>query len=465
MLAIPTEINYHHEVKVLAKLSYPVVLAYLLQYSINVASVFSLGHLGPNALAASALATMFASVTGWAFGIGLITALDTLCSQSFTGARDIHAVGTYLQRGIVAITICHVPIVIFWWYSESMLLALNQDPEIAHLAGLYLRYLIIGCLPNLLFECVKRYLQAQEIMHASTIVLCIVSPINILANYALVWWKPVALGFIGAPIATSICYWLMFILLVLYTTFVDGYQAWGGWSRASFQNIDQFMQLGLPGVVMICAEWWAFELVALAASYLGNIPLAAQSVVFTTVTLAFQIPEGISVACTNRVGNLLGAALPEAARSASIVAVVFSAGVGILNSLFFLLVGNWWGWLFTDEPEVVVLVSSLMKMAALFQIFDCISTVLAGILRGQGRQKLGALLSFPAHYIIGIPLGLYLSFTRGMGIIGLWIGLCAGITTICLSQYYFYARSDWVHEVEKCRKRVGLEGGDYDEYP
>ncbi|KAJ1905216.1 ethionine resistance protein, partial [Tieghemiomyces parasiticus] len=149
------------EAKILIRLTCPVVFTYLLQSSINMASVFSLGHLGAEELAASALATMLASVTGWAVGIGLVTALDTLCSQSFTGSQDVHAVGTYLQRGIIIITACHVPIVAIWWHSEALLLLLNQDPVVARLAGLYLQYLAIGCLPNLLFECVKRFLQAQ----------------------------------------------------------------------------------------------------------------------------------------------------------------------------------------------------------------------------------------------------------------------------------------------------------------
>ncbi|RKP39743.1 mate-domain-containing protein [Dimargaris cristalligena] len=453
--------EYRQEAKILAKLSYPVVLAYLLQYSINMASVFSLGHLGPDALAASALATMFATVTGWAVGIGLITALDTLCSQSYTGSCDVHAVGTYLQRGIVAVTAFHFPIMLLWWNSEWLLLALHQDPNIAHLAGTYLRYLMLGCLPNLLFECIKRYLQAQGIMHASTLVLCIVAPLNVLTNYALVWYEPIALGFIGAPLATSLSYWLMFILLVLYTAYVDGYQAWGGWSRQGFRKLGQFMQLGLPGVLMICAEWWAFEFVALIVSYLGNTPLAAQSVIMTTSALSYQIPQGISVASTARIGNLLGAARPRAARLAGAVAIGFAIVMGSCNSFFFVAVSSIWGHVFTDSPVVIELVAMLMKIAAVYQICDGVSAVVGGILRGQGRQKLGALLSLPGYYMIAIPIGLHLAFVQDWGIVGIWTGLCSGVISVCFAQLHFYFRTDWDHEVAKCLKRVGSEGAEY----
>ncbi|KAJ1988345.1 ethionine resistance protein [Dimargaris cristalligena] len=453
--------EYRTEAKILSRLTLPVVFTYLLQSSINMASVFSLGHLGANELAASALASMFASVTGWAVGIGLVTALDTLCSQSYTGARDVYAVGTYLQRGIVVITACHIPILLIWWNSEALLLALNQDPVIASLAGTYLRYLMLGCLPNLLFECVKRYLQAQGIMHASTLVLCIVAPLNMLTNYALVWYEPIALGFVGAPLATSITYWLMFILLVLYTAYVDGYQAWGGWSRQGFRKLGQFLRLGLPGVLMICAEWWAFEYVSLTVSYFGNTSLAAQSVIMTTTSLTFQIPQGIGVVITTRVGNLLGAARARAARMSSALAIVFALALGLTNSLFFLTAAGWWGRVFTSAPEVVEMVASLMKVAALFQVCDGLATVTGGILRGQGKQKLGAMLNIPAYYVLAIPAGLFLGFRMEYGVYGIWAGLCIGIFSVCFGQFYFYLRTDWEEEVAKCRKRVGADDHEY----
>ncbi|KAJ1654108.1 ethionine resistance protein [Dispira simplex] len=452
---------FRQETMVLSRLTYPVILAYLLQYSINVASVFSLGHLGSDELAASALASMLAAVSGWAVGIGLVTALDTLCSQSFTGARDKHAVGTYLQRGLLATAACHIPIVAIWLWSEPLLLALKQDPIIAHFAGLYLRYLTLGCLPNLWFECVKRYLQAQGIMHASTLVLCIVAPVNMFTNYALVWWKPISLGFIGAPLATAFSYWLMFALLVLYTIYVDGYQAWGGWSRQAFYKLDEFMRLGLPGIITTCAEWWAFEVVALIVSYLGNVPLAAQSVILTTSAFTFQIPQGIGVSCSNRVGNLLGAGQAQHARIAGMVAMTFAAVLGTLCSLFFITVGSWWGHVFTDSLPVIELVAQLMKIGAIYQICDGVSTVIGGILRGQGRQKISAMLMLIAYYVVALPLGIFCGFYLEMGIVGIWTGLCIGIFFSCFVQIGVFIRTDWNYEVHRCQKLVGDEGAEF----
>ena len=118
--------------------------------------------------------------------------------------------------------------------------------------GTFLRYLLLGAPAFIAFEGLKKYLQAQGIMQASTYVLMIASPLNFVMNYTLVHVEPVCLGFIGAPIATSISYWIMLILLVLYTWKVKGHEAWGGWTSEAFKNWWPFLRLAIPGALMIC---------------------------------------------------------------------------------------------------------------------------------------------------------------------------------------------------------------------
>lgn len=62
------------------------------------------------------------------------------------------------------------------------------------------------------------------------------------------------------------------------------------------------MALGVPGVVMVCAEWWAFEILALAAGLLGETKLAAQAVILNTCSLTYSIPLGVCIATSTRIG-------------------------------------------------------------------------------------------------------------------------------------------------------------------
>ena len=77
------------------------------------------------------------------------------------------------------------PISAVWISSESILLALKQDPEVAHLAATYLRWSLLG-LPAYGFNhVVKKYFQSQGLFGVPTRIIIIVAPVNVILNYLL----------------------------------------------------------------------------------------------------------------------------------------------------------------------------------------------------------------------------------------------------------------------------------------
>ena len=82
---------------------------------------------------------------------------------------------------------------------------------------------------------------------------------------------------------------------------------------------------------IVLTKWAAFEILALAASYLGTAELGANSILNTSITTTYQVPFAVSVAVSTRVGNLLGATLDDAARTASTVGILASSTIGIAN--------------------------------------------------------------------------------------------------------------------------------------
>jgi len=77
------------------------------------------------------------------------------------------------------------PISAVWFWSESILLALRQDPEVAHYAATYLRWLLLG-LPAYGFNNVaRRYFQSQGLFDAPTRIIILVAPVNVVLNYLL----------------------------------------------------------------------------------------------------------------------------------------------------------------------------------------------------------------------------------------------------------------------------------------
>jgi len=175
---------------------------------------------------------------------------------------------------------------------------------------------------------------------------------------------------------------------------------------------------------MVGTEWAAFEIVALAAGRLGSLSLSAQSAIMTTDQIVNTVPFGIGVAASARVGNLIGARSAEGAKRAGHLAALLSVIVGSIIMIMMMATKDIFGYLFTDDEATVRLVAKVMPLVASFQVADGLAGSCGGVLRGQGRQHVGALFNFVAYYVIALPLGIALAFLPNvhLGLQGLWIG-------------------------------------------
>ncbi|KAK3686084.1 mate-domain-containing protein [Podospora appendiculata] len=454
--AVPKYRLWLSETWLLTRTSAPVILAYMLQNSLQTISVVIAGRLSPEALATAAFSYMFAMSTAWLIALGGTTALDTLASSSFTGSSNKHDLGILLQRGLIVLSAFYVVVAVVWAFSEPLFRALGQEEYICVQSAMFLRCLIPGGLGYVWFESMKKFLQAQEIYRPGTYVLLITSPFNAFLNWFFI--HKLGMGLYGAPIATGISYWCSFFLLVAYAVFVRGSECWGGLApRRALAHVGPFARLALLGVVHVGTEWWAFEIVALAAGRLGTVALAAQSVIMTADQIINTVPFGLGVAASTRVGNLLGARKPEAAARAAHCAAILSTVAGALILAVLMGSKNVFGRIFNDDERVVRLVADVMPFVALFQIADGLNGSCGGALRGMGRQWVGALVNLVSYYGGALPVGVYLAF-HGWGLQGLWIGQCVALYLVGALEWTIVGLSKWDKEVQRAMARLEAGG-------
>ncbi|KAE8133430.1 mate-domain-containing protein [Aspergillus pseudotamarii] len=441
------------ELWILFKGSIPVILAYTLQNSLQTVSVLIVGRSSPENLATAAFSLMFAMITAWMIALGGTTALDTLASSTFTGSSNKHDLGILLQRGFFVLSLFYIPVAILWACSEPVFLLLGQDPQLSRDSARFLTCLIPGGLGYIYFELMKKYLQAQGIMRPGTYVLMLTSPFNALLNYLCCY--TFEMGLFGAPFATGISYWLSFILLVLYSRFIAGSECWGGWSREALQNLGTFARLAFLGIIHVGTEWWAFEIVALAAGRLGTIALAAQSVIMTADQVLNTIPFGVGVATSARVGNLLGSRNAPGAAKAANTAAWLSILLGGVVLAVLMGTRHEFAKIFNSDERVVRLTAEVLPYVALFQIADGLNGSCGGSLRGMGRQHVGAMVNLVSYYCGALPLGIWLAF-HGWGLKGLWVGQCIALYLVGALEWMIVALSNWSMEVDKAFSRMDV---------
>jgi MATE family multidrug resistance protein len=221
-----------------------------------------------------------------------------------------------------------VPVAALWNCSHFIIIHLVTDPETARLASLYLRVLVLAIPGYIVLESGKRFLQVQGLFRATTYIFLVSAPCHI----ALLGLLMPQLGFLGAPVATVITRTLSAMLLIFYVKFFDGSACWGGFSRRALSNWSTMIRLAIPDMIMVEAEWLAFEIMTIFASKMGTDYLAAQSLLTAISTIAFQVPFPLSIAASTRVGILIGAGLVSAAKKAAILVMCLQChGMGSLT--------------------------------------------------------------------------------------------------------------------------------------
>ncbi|XP_047612648.1 multidrug and toxin extrusion protein 2-like isoform X2 [Phacochoerus africanus] len=387
---------------------------------------------------------------------GAFSITGLIFPQSF-GGRNLKRVGVILQRGILILLLCCLPCWAVFINTESLLRLLKQDPEVSRMAQIYVMTLIPSLPATFLFQLQAKYLQNQGIILPQVITGIVANVLNVGMNALLL--SALDLGMQGSAWANTTSQFFLCALLFLYLRWKKIHvDTWGGWTMDCFQEWGSFIQLAIPSMFMVCIEWWTFEVGTFLAGLISVTELGAQAVVYELVTAAYTVPLGFGVAASVRVGNALGAGNPEQARHAGVTVLLCAGVCALVISTVLAALKDVVAYAFTRDKAIISLVSRVMPIFAPFHLFDALAGTSGGVLRGTGKQKMGAFSNAIGYYVFGFPLGVSLMFAAHHGIIGLWSGL-----TVCVSlQTLFYLvhiwRTDWTSAAQQAQVRAGLRG-------
>ncbi|CAM6117234.1 unnamed protein product [Calypogeia fissa] len=399
------------EVKMQFQLAWPIVVANVLSYSVVTTAVMFVGHLGEVELSSASLANSFAVVSGFSFMMGLGTGLETLCGQAY-GAKRYHLLGVYLQSAIIVTNSTLIPIFLLWFNMEKILLAVGQDPQISKNSASYLRYLAPGLFSFAYSQPLNKFLQTQSIVMPAMLCALVSALLQPFICYTYIYLLD--FGFIGGALAVSTSYMFLVILLLSYTIFSGKFgQCWGGFAiRDALGSIKLYLNLAVPSVVMICFEFWSFELLVFSSGLLPNpsLELSLLTICLVTVNFTDMIPLGCCVAASIRVSNELGANRPDKAKLAANVALSLAMLDGCIVFVAIMLSRHFLGHAFTNVEGVLDYVAEVTPFLACLTFMDAVQYVGSGVIRGCGRQAIGAGINLTAYYIIGIPTCLCFAF-------------------------------------------------------
>lgn len=420
------------ELKPTLRLAVPVILAELGWMSMGLVDTIMVGPLGPAAIGAVGVGNSLH--LGFAiFGMGLLLGLDTLVSQAY-GARDLALGRRWLATGVRLALAATLPLVavLLAVYAAIPRFGFNTE-TMGLLEGYYL--VVVGSTPFLLlYAAFRRYLQSTH--HVAPVMFALVSAnvVNALANWVFIYGRlglP-ALGVTGAAWATFASRLYMSGLLAGAVWWADRAAPCPRESAATEgargdTSIRRLVELGLPAASTVTAEVGVFALATALAGRLDPVATASHQIALNIAAVAFMIPLGLASAGAVRVGNAVGAQDPRGAAAAGWTVIAMAVAFMLCSGLLFVLVPRTLIGFFTGDAEVLALGSSLLLIAAVFQLFDGLQGVITGTLRGLGDTRTPMVTNLGAHWVVGLPVGYTLCFISGWGAAGLWWGLSIGL--------------------------------------
>lgn len=422
------------ETKALLIIALPLIFAYLADVMMIVTTKMVVGQLGSMELAAAGLS----SDIGYQFCIilmGFFSVVGVLVSEARGGLRR-EDILPELIRGLILAAILSALVTLLVLNLGSLLLAFGQDPDVVALAKPFYQGFAFAVLPIVWFGVLRSFAAA---MMRTGFVLAI-TIVTVVLNFFLMqglvhgdFGLP-RLGIAGAGIAWAISMWFKCLCLGVYTVWlvrrmrlplhsgkVGGPRAYG-----------PLIRLGFPVAGIVALESGLFAATSLFSGIMGAVELASYQIVIGWIAIPFVISLGMSEGAMVRVAYFAGAGEPSAARQAGNIGMVVGIAIPAVLVPIPVFAPDFVTRVFLDAsdpqyPEILALVSTVLIIGAVFQMFDGLQVLASHVLRGIKDATVPLVIAGIGYWIIGLGSGYVLGFTWGWGAPGLWWGLSIGL--------------------------------------
>ena len=387
-------------------------------------------------------------------GIGFSTAITPLVAEADSEHNFAKGKSAF-KHGFVLCSILAIVLFALILLAKPLMYMMNQPQEVVVLALPYLDIIAISLVPLIIFQALKQFSDGMSLTKFPMYATIIANVINVFFNYVLIFgvWGFPKMGVVGAGIGTLIARFVMIMLMWYFLNRLEKTKAYVKDLKLfvlEHSMLKKINSLGLPSALQMFFEVGLFTAAIWLSGTLGKNPQAANQIALNLSSMTFMIATGLSVTAMIRVGNQKGLKRPVELRRIATSIFIMGLALAILFALIFLIFNNVLPTFyldlndlthFADNQNVVEIASSLLIIAALFQISDSTQVVFLGALRGLQDVKIPTLITFFAYWIIGFPVSYFLGDASKYGSSGIWIGLLAGLTA---SSIFLYIRFNYL---------------------
>ncbi|CAM2959880.1 MATE family efflux transporter [Paenibacillus sediminis] len=363
---------------------------------------------------------------------GILMGISPIVSQLVGAGKRDKVAFNVMQALMLSFVVSVVVLLIGGFLLSPVLAGMKLESYVHHVAFYFLVSLAAGVIPLFGYTVLRSFIDALGQTRISMRITLISLPLNVAANYVLIYGK---LGFprfggIGAGMASAFTYWCIFTIATLCVHRLQpfaGYGVFRKWYRISLTKWKELLKIGVPIGFATFFETTIFAAVTLLMSRFDTITIASHQAAMNFATTLYMIPLSICLSLTILVGYETGAKRLKDAKQYSIIGISTAVCMSILTAVFLLLFKHQVAALYSTENRVIELTQHFLLYAIFFQLSDAIATPTQGVLRGYKDVNPAFIITLISYWIIGLPTGYYLGNYTYWGAYGYWIGLITGL--------------------------------------
>lgn len=441
--------KYREDYSATIKIGVPIVLGQLGIVVVGLVDNIMVGHFSTSDLAAASFVNSVFNIP-ILFGMGFSYGLTPLVGQFF-GRGDKFRVGGLLRNSLLANFMIGLFLSVAMGIMYLNVHRMGQPEELLPLIRPYFLLQLTSLVFVMMFNSFKQFADGITDTKTSMWIMLSANLLNIIGNSLLIYgvWGLPALGLTGAGISTLASRIFMFVAFAILFFRKQSYRRYlVGYHRTTYNTGDLKVlnRMGMMVGLQMGMETALFSISGVMIGWLGTVPLAAHQVVASISTLGFMVYYGVGSAVSIRVSNFFGRGDIAGVRRATLAGTHLLGLLAISVSVFFLLVREHIGWLYTSSEDVVNLVAVLMVILVFYQFGDSLQIIFANALRGVADVTSMAVISFIGYFVIALPVSYICGFVLDWGIEGIWVGYPVGLTLtggmMCWRFYHFLRKSN-----------------------
>ncbi len=428
------------ELKTVLQLGWPMVLTQLFIMGMGFVDTVMAGRYAAVDLAGVSLGGSIM----WPFMLmlsGITMSLTPIISQ-LRGRNQLTNIGHQVRQGLWVCIATSTLLVAILLNAGPIYALTGIDEEAARIATQYLGAVAYG-VPALIFYVALRH-ASEGLGHTRPpmIIAGSMLPINIVLNYGFIYgkWGLPELGGVGCGYATAIIFWLQLLLMmaVIRRPYFRATGLFETFEWPAAPTIKSIFKIGTPIGLSIFLEMAVFSVIAFLIARIGVEQVAANAIAGNINWLTYVIPMSLGSAASIRVGFHVGAGDLGAARLTAVTVYKFSIGYALVVSLLLVTLRYYLVSIYTIDPIVIEIATTLLLFIAVYQIVDDSQAVTIGALRGYKDTQVPMYISLVGYWFFAVPLGWALAeghIFAGLapGVYGYWTALTIGLTMVAIS--------------------------------